>query len=180
MVSRHGTACQWPEILADPVMPVAGVDLGINPDLRPPRRPIRAGGARHTRRPRSPSPSRLPEGGGTAQALRQRVSNRFQRPRQIGKQIGFGFKPRRKPDQPVSDTEHGALLGFEARMRRRRRMRHEALRVAEIVRDIDQPEPIEKPEAASLSPAMSNATTVPPALIWRHASSYCGWLGRPG
>src|ERR1043166_10336345 len=39
-------------------------------------------------------------------------------------------------------------------MRRRGRMRDEALRIAEIVRDVDEPERVEKPEAGILVPGL--------------------------
>src|SRR5205807_5327723 len=49
-----------------------------------------------------------------------------------------------------ADAEFGALFGFEARMRRRRRVRDEALRITEIVGNIDEPQRIEKTEAGLL------------------------------
>src|SRR3954449_12267896 len=68
----------------------------------------------------------------------------------VGEQVRFGFEPGRQAHEPVADAERLALLGLQPRMRRRRRMRDEALRIAEIVRDIDQPQRVEKTEAGLL------------------------------
>src|SRR4051812_12311168 len=63
--------------------------------------------------------------------------NRRQGPADIGHQIGLALEPGRQPHQRVADAEHLALLGLQPRMRRRRRMSDQALRIAEIVRDVD-------------------------------------------
>src|SRR4051812_22674679 len=68
----------------------------------------------------------------------------------VGEQVGLGLEPGRQAHEPVADAERLALLGLQPRMRRRRRMRDEALRIAEIVLDIDQPQRVEKTEAGLL------------------------------
>ena len=61
------------------------------------------------------------------------------------------FESGRKSYQSVTDAEFGTLLRRKSLMRRRRRMRDETLRVAEIVRDLDQLQGIEKTERAFLA-----------------------------
>src|SRR5436190_19452620 len=64
--------------------------------------------------------------------------NRRQGPPDIGHQIGLALEPGRQPHQRVADAEHLALLGLQPRMRRGRRMGDQALRIPEIVRDVDE------------------------------------------
>ena len=62
----------------------------------------------------------------------------IQRRQQILDQVVGMLKPGGKPHQPIADAEFGALLGREPLMRGRRRVRDQALGVAEIVGDADQ------------------------------------------
>ena len=78
--------------------------------------------------------------------------NMEQRLLDITEQIRFGFEPGGKAYEAVANPELGSLLGFETRMRRRCRMSDEALRIPKIVRDIDEPQRVEKTEAAFLVP----------------------------
>ena len=59
-------------------------------------------------------------------------------------------------------------------------MGDDALRIAEIVGDVDQAERIEEAEAALLVAGDVEADEAAALLICRRASSYCGWLGSPG
>src|SRR5215510_145490 len=61
------------------------------------------------------------------------------------------FQPAREPHQSIADAELRAGGGREALVRRGRRMRDQALGVAEIVADLDELERILKTERASLA-----------------------------
>src|SRR5215510_15828932 len=61
------------------------------------------------------------------------------------------FQPAREPHQTVADAELRAGGGCEALVRRGRRMRDQALGVAEIVADFDELERILKTERAGLA-----------------------------
>src|SRR5271165_5482083 len=77
-------------------------------------------------------------------------SDPVERPAQIGDQIALGFEAGREAHQLIADAEFGARLRLEPRMRGGRRMGHEALRVTQIVRDVDQPQRVEKAKAPRL------------------------------
>src|SRR6202007_2252955 len=76
--------------------------------------------------------------------------NLTQRPLDVIEQVGLRFEPGREAHQRVANAELGPRLGLKTRMRRRRRMGDEALRVAEVVRNVDEPQRVEKTEAARL------------------------------
>ena len=61
------------------------------------------------------------------------ASRLLQRRGQILDQIVRMLEPRREADEALADAERGAVLRLQALMRRGRRMRDEALGVAEIV-----------------------------------------------
>src|SRR5215472_11339546 len=61
------------------------------------------------------------------------------------------FKPNRKAHQSVADAEFGALRRREPLVGRGRRMRDQALGVAEIVADADELERVLKPERGALA-----------------------------
>src|SRR4051795_7493886 len=70
----------------------------------------------------------------------------LQRRGQILDQVVRVLKPRREADEALADAERGAVLRLEALMRRRCRMRDEALGVAEVVRDLGELELVEHAE----------------------------------
>ena len=79
------------------------------------------------------------------------ASDFIQRRQQILDHVVGVLEPGRKPHQPVADAELGALLRRQPLMRRRRRMRDQALGVAEIVGDADELERVEEAERACLA-----------------------------
>src|SRR6185437_12934180 len=104
------------------------------------------------------------------------MSRCLQRLVEIGDEVGGILDPDREPHQPVIDAQRGAVFGLQAMMRRRRRMRDEALGVAEIVGNLDQSERVLEAEGAGLAAGHRDSSKVPPPLICRRASSCCGWL----
>ena len=100
--------------------------------------------------------------------------NMSHRPLDVAEQIGLGFEPGGKAHQAVAYAEFGALLGLESRMRCRRRMGDQALRIPESVRDVDEPQRIEKAEAAFLvagnvSEVEAEVASFNTMLIWSFA-----------
>ena len=67
------------------------------------------------------------------------------------------LEPGREAHHPVADAELGALLRGETLMRRGRRMRHQALGVAEIVGDLCELERIEDAERGCLAALQADA-----------------------
>src|SRR6266699_3760258 len=78
------------------------------------------------------------------------VLNMLQSLVDVVEQIGLGFEPGGETHERVADPELGPCLRLEPRMGRGRRVSDETLRVAEIVRYIDEPQRVEKAEASRL------------------------------
>ncbi len=79
--------------------------------------------------------------------------NALQRPLDVREEIGPGFEPGREAHQGIRYAELGARLGCQSRIGRRRRMGDKAVRIAEVVRDVVEPQQIEKAEAFLLAAA---------------------------
>src|SRR5215469_3883309 len=77
--------------------------------------------------------------------------NQPQRAFDVAEQIGFGFEAGGKAHQTVADSELCTVLGLEPRMSRCRRVSDKALRVSEIVGDVDESQRIKKAEAGFLA-----------------------------
>src|SRR5262249_61998110 len=95
-------------------------------------------------RPTSQAMGRLKGGSRLSPGCGSFNLNLRQGPFDVGDEIGFAFEPSREAHQRVADAERLALLRLEPRMRRRRRMRDEALRIAEVVRNVDEGQCVEK------------------------------------
>src|SRR5262245_45469706 len=76
--------------------------------------------------------------------------NLLQRTEQIAHDVVRVLEPGGEPNQSIADPKFRARFRRQALMRRRRRMRDQALGVAEIVSDADELERVEKPERAGL------------------------------
>src|SRR3954452_25470767 len=70
---------------------------------------------------------------------------------QILDQIVRVLEPRREADEALADAQSGAVLRLQTLMRRRGRMRDDALGVAEIVRDLGKLELVERAERRLLA-----------------------------
>ena len=55
-------------------------------------------------------------------------------------------RPTGQPDRSIGDAEFGTIFRLQALMRRRRRMRHDALGIAEVVADLRKPERVQELE----------------------------------
>src|SRR5690242_15392592 len=88
---------------------------------------------------------------GTGPAMTNYASHLLQRAGEIVEQIVDVLEADREPHQPVADAELGALLRRQALVRRRRRMRDQALGIAEIVGDADERERVEEAERAGFA-----------------------------
>ena len=87
-------------------------------------------------------------------------------------------RPTESRIRPVADAERRALLLLQPLMRRRRRMRDEALRVAEIVGDLDDLKRAQHVEGAALAALHvkgDHGAGRRSSGGWRAAC--CGWLG---
>src|SRR5271167_2806135 len=80
-----------------------------------------------------------------------KTSNHFQRRQHVLDDVVGMLEPYRKAYQAVADTEFGALRRSQPLMRRRRRMRDEALGVAEIIADANELERILEAERGVLA-----------------------------
>src|SRR5271165_486804 len=80
-----------------------------------------------------------------------KTSNHFQRRQHVLDDVVGMLEPDREAYQAVADTEFGALRRSKPLMRRRRRMRDEALGVAEIVADANELERILETERGVLA-----------------------------
>src|SRR5215510_7917955 len=87
-----------------------------------------------------------------------------QRPFDVAEQIGFCLEPRRKAHQRVADPQLSPLFRLQPGMRRRRRVRDKAFRIPEVVRNIDEPQSVEKTKTARLI-ACNLETDRAPALL---------------
>ena len=80
----------------------------------------------------------------------------FSDPRQrlveIGQEIGHILEPDGKPDEVRGDAQCESLRLGNPLMRGGRRMGDEAFGVAQIIGDIDDPEPVQEGEGACLAP----------------------------
>ena len=74
-----------------------------------------------------------------------------QRPVEVGEEVVDVFETDRQPDHPVADTDRGTGVGRQAPVGGGCRMGDEALRIAEVVRDVEQPQTIEKGEGRVLA-----------------------------